>query len=107
MRISLETMLSFSLAMICLIDAIPQLRSQITTKEIVNIAVDKPTFHDSDAIISGQNQIPSEILTECLCVPYYRCDPGHWEKTEVNHCTRFMYVCCYGPEAIEYAMDPE
>lgn len=39
---------------------------------------------------------------ECICVPYYRCDPGHWEKTENDHCSRFMYICCYGDEAFEY-----
>lgn len=43
------------------------------------------------------------VQSKCVCVPYYRCDPGHWEKDEDDHCsTRFMYVCCYGTEAVEY-----
>lgn len=111
MQINFKAVLFFSLAVIFSSDAVPQHGDQLNTKQI---AADtsantyyQSIFDDSDAAISGQSQIPSQILTKCLCVPYYRCDPGHWEKTEHDHCTRFTYVCCYGSEAVEYAMNHE
>lgn len=83
----------YSLTFIFFIDANPQYRDQLNMKEIAAFA--------SDVLLIGQNRT-SHIQTECLCVPYYRCDPGHWETTEHDHCTRFMYICCYGSEAVEY-----
>lgn len=65
----------------------------------------EPTFHETDTIEPGQNRVSqNNSLTDpkCVCVPYYRCDPGHWEKTELDPCTRFMYICCYGAEALIY-----
>lgn len=57
-------------------------------------------FGDIEIIQNDLNVMTNR--RECICVPYYRCDPGHWEKTENDHCKRFMYICCYGDEAIEY-----
>lgn len=94
MNANLNTVVLFSLLVISATNAIPQHGGQ-------------SIYHDSGAAVSGQSQMPSQILTKCLCVPYYRCDPGHWENTEHDHCTRFMYVCCYGSEAVEYAMNHE
>lgn len=65
------------------------------------------TATNHQTMLSDRSKNASQILTKCLCVPYYRCDPGHWEQSEHDRCTRFMYVCCYGSEAVEYAINHE
>lgn len=120
MAINLKTALLSSFVVISLVNAVPhpspQHSDQSNSKPISTFngtdgAVDNSyyyynsTVHDSSTPTPSQSEISSQVLLNCLCVPYYRCDPGHWEKTEHDHCTRFMYVCCYGSEAVEYAMN--
>lgn len=114
MNKSIQCVLSLSLAVFCLANAMSQNSDESMKKSLssfdnaVHDTIDSnSTFLDPSSPDSSQNQIPSQILLTCLCVPYYRCDPGHWEKTEDDHCTRFMHVCCYGSEAIDYAIDQE
>lgn len=108
---SIQSVLSLSLFVFCLAHAIPRISDETIISSFDDTLSDTTdsqlTIYDSSSPVSRQNQMPSQILSKCLCVPYYRCDPGHWEKTELDQCTRFMYVCCYGSEAVEYAMDQE
>lgn len=93
MKINCKSVLQLSFFLIYFASAIPQHSGD--------------QLRDLNLPVSSQGEISSHILSKCLCVPYYRCDPGHWEKTEHDHCTRFMYVCCYGSEAVEYAMNQD
>lgn len=114
MKFNIKTVLAFSLSVICFVNASPHQHSdQSDTKHIYKInnfddtGATNSAFRNSNSPVYSQTGASSQILSKCLCVPYYRCDPGHWEKTEHDQCTRFMYVCCYGSEAVEFAMNQE
>lgn len=71
---------------------------------------DEPSSDALKMIELSQNQTSQNGLSnerKCLCVPYYRCDPGHWETTGIDSCMRFMYICCYGTEALDYLANEE
>lgn len=99
-----QSVLLLSLVVFYLVNAIPQNSDESNKK---SLSLFDKAIDDTILATSSENQMPSQILSTCLCVPYYRCDPGHWEKTEHDHCTRFMYVCCYGSEAVEYANEDQ
>lgn len=108
MKGNIKIVLSLGLFVIYFVSAIPQ--TLISTFDDGDAAANRSIFSSSNlnSPISDQSQpSSSQILSKCLCVPYYRCDPGHWEKTEDDHCKRFMYICCYGPEAVEFAENEE
>lgn len=97
MKVYFTVVFFTSWAVICFTSVISQHDDHLSTKAIT-------AFDDAEPI-SGQSKNAAENLSKCLCVPYYRCDPGHWDQTGYEHCPRFMYVCCNGSEAVEYATD--